>query len=131
MLTIPMNKEGFEAVTSGRDKEIYLIPSAYWLRRISNLAGLIGTDETKEKALRAAGRLKVRSLDFKGCQMRTGNNREDHIITFDGYAQIRTGREEWGAEPGREYIVLVVTRLGTVQHRQLSRTVYETEAGVC
>lgn len=116
MLMIPMHEEGFDAVRRGIDKEIYLDITPYWIRRISTVLGL---EAAVEKCLRTAGRFNIRSLRFKGLKLRTGNNKSDKILTFDGYVQIRKGRPEWGAEEGKEYIVIVVEKKTGMTYRML------------
>ena len=87
MLMLPIKKKWFDMILSGEKKEEYRDIKPYWTRRFSNIFTIFGISE--------------REVMF-----RNGYSANAPMFIAKVSLSIGTGREEWGAEPDKEYYVL-------------------------
>lgn len=95
MLTLPIKNKWFNMILSGEKKEEYRELKPYYTSRFQKIFNMVyscipaGTDERK-----------IRFVN--------GYGRERPAFTAKCTLSIKIGREEWGAEPGREYYTLKI-----------------------
>ena len=89
MLTLPIKKKWFGMILSGEKKEEYREIKPYWTRRFSNIFTFFDTSE--------------REVMF-----RNGYSENSQSFIAKVTLSIGTGREEWGAEPDKEYYILKI-----------------------
>lgn len=94
MLTLPIKKKWFDMILSGEKKEEYREIKPYYRSRFENL-GLLDS-----YGLPLTNKVPV--------QFRNGYRSDSPVFTAVCSLDIKEGREEWGAEKGREYFVLTV-----------------------
>lgn len=97
MLILPIKKKWFDMIASGEKKEEYRETSAYWMKRFGKVFG-------------ECVFIVVNPALFKNSESLIGE-----VIFRNGYSlnspsfiakctlSVGTGKEEWGAEPGKEY----------------------------
>lgn len=89
MLTLPIKKQWFDMILSSEKKEEYREATKYYYKRFTNLFNAFDTDR--------------RCIRF-----RNGYRADSPAFTAVCTWSIKTGREEWGAEPGKEYYTLKI-----------------------
>ncbi len=90
MLILPIKKKWFDMIVSGEKKEEYREIKPYWTSRL-----------TRHLPMWETGSVKFRNG--------YGNNRPTircHVVLYKG-----RGKEEWGAEPNKEYYVLEIREI--------------------
>lgn len=98
MLTLPIKNKWFNMILSGEKKEEYRELKPYYTSRFQKIFNMVyscipaGTDE--------------REIRFVN-----GYGRERPAFTAKCTLSIKIGREEWGAEPGREYYTLKILKV--------------------
>ena len=92
MLTLPIKKKWFDMVRSGEKKEEYRNPTPYYFSRFTNLFDAFDTD-------------------VKPVMFRNGYSSNSPSFIANCSFSIKTGKEEWGAEPGKEYYVLTIKEI--------------------
>lgn len=96
MLTLPIVKKWFDMILVGEKKEEYREIKPYYTSRLKKIFDMFPYSNIPQ------------GTDKKEIRFRNGygNNRPEFIAkcTLD----IKTGREEWGAEPGKEYYTLKI-----------------------
>lgn len=96
MLTLPIKKKWFDMVRSGEKKEEYREIKPYYTSRFTKLFGS----------------LDLTSVDIaKPILFRNGYNSSSPSFIANCSFSIKTGKEEWGAEPGKEYYVLTIKEI--------------------
>lgn len=97
MLTLPIKKKWFDMILSGEKKEEYREIKPYYTTRLSKIFNMV--DDIP--------------LDMAETQIRFTNGYGYKVPAFiaDCHLEKRTGRTEWGAEPGKEYYVLVIEKI--------------------
>ena len=90
MLILPIKKKWFDMVERREKKEEYRDDTPYWRSRFLKLmgAGMLGKHH---KAL-----------------LRNGYGADKPTLEIEFTLEFREGREQWGAEPGKKYFVLVI-----------------------
>lgn len=99
MLILPIKKKWLDMIMSGEKKEEYRKIKKYWTVRIVRWLGFRDSEtETVMELLKSQGTIKAKPVIL---QNGYGQNakRTQAMCTLS----IGTGREEWGAEPGKEY----------------------------
>lgn len=94
MLILPIKKKWFDMIKSGEKKEEYREIKPYWSKRFWN-AGLSIWDPDV-----------IRTLTF-----RNGYSKSSPKITAKVTWLKEQGKEEWGAEPGKEYYILEILEI--------------------
>ena len=96
MLTLPIKKKWFDMILYGKKKEEYREIKPYYNSRFAKALGIsqdiilpYGTDKRKIK-------------------FRNGYGKDKPEFVARCTLDIKTGREEWGAEPGKEYYTLKI-----------------------
>lgn len=92
MLTLPTKKKWFDMILSGEKKEEYRDIKPYYKTRFMNLWG-----DT------IAPKLVKRKIMF-----RNGYGKDSPSFVAECTCTIGIGKEEWGAEKGKEYFVLTI-----------------------
>lgn len=92
MLTLPIKKKWFDMILSGEKKEEYREIKPYYETRFRNVwkGSLIGGNAQRE------------------IMFRNGYSKNSPSFIAKCTLSIGTGKEEWGAEPGKEYFVLTI-----------------------
>ncbi len=97
MLTLPIKKKWFDMIKEGIKKEEYREIGQYWETRLSNVFnGLYG-----EKGY---------------ILLRNGYGNDKPTIKCYVELNRNTGKEEWGAEPNKEYYVLKILSVEEVSN---------------
>ena len=95
MLTLPIKKKWFDMILSGEKKEEYREIKPYYASRFFQRF------KVDEKGLLTG--IKIMSLMF-----RNGYSKNSPTIKCEVEISIGYGKEEWGAEPNKEYYVLKI-----------------------
>ena len=97
MLILPIKKKWFDMILLGEKKEEYREIKPYYTTRLSKEFSMVGDIP----------------VDVKETQVRFANGYGYKVPAFiaDCHLEKRTGREEWGAEPNKEYYVLVIEKI--------------------
>lgn len=95
MLTLPIKKKWYDMILSGEKKEEYREIKPYYESRFCRLCrnGLIGGNAEKE------------------ILFRNGYGKNSPSFVARCRLSIGTGKEEWGAEKGKEYFVLEIKEI--------------------
>ena len=101
MLTLPIAGKWFAMILSGEKKEEYRETSAYWMTRFAKVFGgcaygIVYAECLKTKS--AVGEIRFRN----------GYGKTSPTFIAKCTLSVGTGREEWGAEPGKEYYTLKI-----------------------
>lgn len=110
MLTLPIKKKWFDMILSGEKKEEYREIKPYYISRFRNLLEITDCDDDNEAVL----------IIIKVCTEVIGGTRLFNVMFRNGYSKnspsfitkctlsVGTGKEEWGAEKGKEYFILTI-----------------------
>lgn len=93
MLILPIKKKWFDMIASGEKKEEYREFKKYYHTRFKKIFGLNYKDKTAEIIFRN-GYSKMSPKIKCRCKLRVGQ-----------------GKEEWGAEKGKEYYILEILEI--------------------
>lgn len=94
MLTLPIKKKWFDMILSGEKKEEYREIKPYYKSRFYT-AGLVD-------------RYGLPTISRAWIAFRNGYSATSPAIEAKCTLDIKKGRPEWGAEPGKEYYVLSI-----------------------
>lgn len=99
MLTLPIMGKWFNMILSGEKKEEYREIKPYYTTRFKKIFDMysnsyipVGTD--------------IREIRFRNGY---GSSRPEFVAKCS--LDVKTGREEWGAEPGKEYYTLKIHQI--------------------
>ena len=100
ILRMTLRKKWFDLIKAGVKKEEYREPKAYWIDRLfdskEGMDGFSCTQRKFEKVIFSIGYPK--------------STETENVIEFKNpKIEGREGREEWGAIPGKKYIVITWT----------------------
>lgn len=101
MLTLPIKKKWFDMILSGKKKEEYREVKPYWLERFRTI-GLIGLDH---------GVFAYVLDNTADVEFRNGYQKDAPRLMAMVKLRVGPGKEEWGAEPGKEYLVLEIKQI--------------------
>lgn len=93
MLILPIKKKWFDMIASGEKKEEYRELKPYYHKRIKNTFGFDYKNKQVEIIFRNGYRADSPKLKCK-CKLKIGH-----------------GKEEWGAEPNKEYYILEILEI--------------------
>lgn len=97
MLILPIKKKWFYMILTGEKREEYRDIKPYYTTRLNKIFNMV--DDIP--------------LDHAKAQVRFTNGYGYKVPAFiaDCHLEKRTGRKEWGAEPDKEYYVLVIEKI--------------------
>lgn len=97
MLILPIKKKWFDMILSGEKKEEYREIKPYYISRFSKVFSMIDGIP----------------VNSKNAQIKFTNGYGHKVPSFvaDCHLEMRTGKEEWGAEKDIIYYVLCVERI--------------------
>ncbi len=113
MLILPIKRKWFDMILSGEKKEEYREIKTYYESRLPAGFGYFFT----------GGKLEAAHKFNCGLQKSVEAGHETTVMFRNGYGKnspsfvarctlsVGTGREEWGAEPGKKYFVLTVKEI--------------------
>ena len=95
MLILPIKKKWFDMILSGEKKEEYREIKPYYETRFRNAwrGSLIGGNA------------------YRKIMFRNGYNKNSPSFTAKCTLSVGAGKEEWGAEKGKEYFILTVQEI--------------------
>jgi hypothetical protein len=99
MLTLPIKEKWFNMILSGEKKEEYREIKPYYMSRFKNVFTMLPYSYIPE------------GLDKKEICFRNGYGKNRPEFIAECSLDIKTGKEEWGAEPGKEYYVLTIHQI--------------------
>ena len=94
MLTLPIKKKWFDMIKSGDKKEEYREIKPYWLKRLSKNIIIFHYD--------GYGRHLIKVV------LKNGYNKNSPQLKCKCILSVGQGKQEWGAESGKEYYVLEI-----------------------
>lgn len=104
MLTLPIKKKWFDMIKSGEKKEEYREIKPYYDIRIGKLLAIQNLIS------------RLDSADFvANIQLRNGYGKDKPTLLLECKVSKGYGKEEWGAEPNKEYYVLKILNVEEVQ----------------
>lgn len=99
MLILPIKKKWLDMIMSGEKIEEYREIKVYWTVRIIHWLGFrAGETETVLELLKSQGTIKAKAV-----VLQNGYGRKARQVEVMCTLSVGTGKEEWGAEPGKEY----------------------------
>lgn len=113
MLTLPIKKKWFDMILSGEKKEEYREITPYYMSRLSNLFCVWTKNaeyhsENMRRFLRSENAKKNITQEI---MFRNGYSKNSPSFTAKCTLSVGQGKEEWGAETGKEYFVLTVQEI--------------------
>mgnify|MGYP002511912445 CR=1 FL=1 len=99
MLILTIKKKWFDMILSGEKKEEYREIKPYYKTRFCNWFGIIVGKE---------GNIIRPCLGDQPVIFRNGYSKNSPSLTAMCCVKVGTGKEEWGAEKGKEYFVLTI-----------------------
>lgn len=125
MLILPIKRKWFDMIKSGEKKEEYREIKPYWTKRFENYYEI------------AKLNIELECPNFKEIYYRVvfrngyGNNAPR--MTCVCKLRVGQGKEEWGAEKGKEYYVLEILKIVGGEDEEFARAcAYEGEdSGMC
>ena len=100
MLTLTIKKKWFDMILSGEKKEEYREIKPYYETRFMNVYGIAW--------IYGGIKVKGRESPIKEILFRNGYSKESPQFVAKCALHTGTGKEEWGAEPEKEYYVLKI-----------------------
>ena len=94
MLVLPIKKKWFDMIANGEKTEEYRNITPYYTSRFHN----------REKD----------EENTESCILRNGYSKNSPKIGIDFWLQSGQGKEEWGAEKGKNYYILKIRRIWRV-----------------
>ena len=110
MLILPIKKKWFDMILSGDKKEEYREIKPYYETRFMNLFGIIICNGEYFKCS-DIGLSECGKDDIQAIQFRNGYGKNSPSFVANCTLSVGTGKEEWGAEPGKKYFVLTVKEI--------------------
>ena len=107
MFTLPIKEKWFNMILFGKKKEEYREIKPYYEVRFQNLFG-VALHEVNGKVVDIIREVppEIRRDEIQEIIFRNGYSKKSKAIIARCTLRIGTGREEWGAEPGKKYFVL-------------------------
>ena len=105
MLTLPIKKKWFDMILSGEKKEEYREIKPYYEKRFLKLFG--------EKAFSPRPHFVSEKSEIPTQEIcfRNGYSKTSPSFIAKCTLSVGTGKEEWGAEKGKEYFVLTIQEI--------------------
>lgn len=102
MLILPIKKKWYDMILSGNQKEAYLEMKLYWQKKFVEM---FGKRAIYPKPPWASDKSVIPTVEI---MFRNGYSKNSPSFIARCMVSIGTGREEWGAEKGRQYFVLTI-----------------------
>lgn len=102
MLILPIKKKWLNMILSGEKGDEYREIKPYWTVRILKWMDMVDMDEGSVKNLHNLLR-RVKYHCERPVILQNGYGRKAPKVEIICSLSIGTGKEEWGAEPGKEY----------------------------
>ena len=99
MLILPIKKKWFDMILSGEKREEYREIKPYYTTRFKNIFNM------SPYSFIPSG------TDCGQIMFRNGYKKNSPSIIADCYLDIKTGKPEWGAEPGINYYTLRIDKI--------------------
>ena len=99
-LKLVLKKRWFDLIASGEKKEEYREIKQYWGKRLTNLP-----DGTWWELLTKNSKVCYKEFDSVTFYLGYQKDRPSMTFKVDGI-EIGEGKQEWGAEPGKEYFII-------------------------
>lgn len=112
MLTLPIKKKWFDMILSGEKKEEYREIKPYYIARFSRAFGFINCSTFVADTEKFMNQL--RDICVGGSILvcfRNGYSKNSPSFIARCTLSAGMGREEWGAEPRKEYFILTVKKI--------------------
>lgn len=104
MLILPIKKKWFDMIRSGEKKEEYREIKPYWTKRLNN-----EFDKMLKSIVPANVERDLRKYpQWLTVIFKNGYSKHSPFIKCECKIKIGQGKEEWGAEPNKEYYVLEI-----------------------
>lgn len=105
MPTLPIKKKWFDMILSGEKKEEYREIKPYYISRFKNIMKVpeLVSDDSFIDGLSVHADKFIYRIQF-----RNGYSKTSPSFIAKCTLSVGTGKEEWGAEKGREYFVLTI-----------------------
>lgn len=111
MLVLPIKQKWFNMILKGEKKEEYREIKPYWTKRFENYY--------EEARLN----IEIECPNYKEIYYRVtfkaGYNKNSPQMTCKCRLKRGQGKEEWGAEPNKEYYILEILKILEVQNEQI------------
>lgn len=104
MLTLPIKKKWFDMILSGEKKEEYRNTTPYYLSRFKNIFGDCAYSVLNKE-------LHVKESQIREIMFRNGYSKNSPSFIAKCTLSIGAGKEEWGAEKGKECFILTVQEI--------------------
>ena len=111
MLVLPIKKKWFDMIRSGEKKEEYREIKPYYHSRLGNYFICHKIDTSTRKVL------KKMTTTEKIVILKNGYSHNSSSIKCKCKLRVGQGKEEWGAEPGKEYYILEILEVQDEQSR--------------
>lgn len=99
VLHLTLKKKWFDMIASGEKKEEYREKKTYWCRRL--------VDGYSESERNGKMYFSLPSKKFDIIQFKNGYSKDAPVLNVKWLGmQIKEGKPEWGAEPGKKYFVI-------------------------
>ena len=99
MLTLPIMGKWFNMILSGEKKEEYREIKPYYMTRFKKIFDMHPNSYIPD------------GTDTREIRFRNGYGSSRPEFVAECSLDIKTGREEWGAEPGKEYYTLKIHQI--------------------
>ena len=99
MLILPIKKKWFDMILSGEKKEEYRELSPFYKSRFKNIFDMYPYSHIPS------------GYDTKQIMLRNGYSKTSPSCIIDVTLGINQGKEEWGAEIGKEYYFLIIKKI--------------------
>lgn len=112
MLVLPIKKQWFDMIRSGEKKEEYREIKPYWTKRFNNILN---------KHLTVPRNVEKDCREFSQCiiiYLRNGYSSFSPMLKCACKLRIGQGKQEWGAEQGKEYYILEILEILEVQNEK-------------
>ncbi len=106
MLTLPIKKKWFDMIVSGEKKEEYREIKPYYISRFNNLFTYNLYKNKKNELWYLGDKSIPEEVIFKN-----GYKANSPKIKCSCRLTIGKGKEEWGAEPNKEYFILKIEEI--------------------
>lgn len=107
-MILPIERKWLNMILSGEKKDEYREIKPYWTVRIIRWLGFPSEEtETVLELLRAQGTINAHPVILQN-----GYRRDSPEVEVMCRLSIGTGKEEWGAAPGKEYYRFHIERIG-------------------
>lgn len=110
MLILPIKKKWFDMILSGEKLEEYREIKPYYETRFMNLFGYTTCNGQYMKRT-DIGLSKYSEEKWELIRFRNGYRESSPSFIAKCTLSVSTGKEEWGAKPGKEYFVLTVKEI--------------------